>query len=82
MTSQDSNSIAITTQIRRAGSIALGTSYAYIGLPVLMPAQKNFQSWIDQAIERWYSSLSPAQKSALPDLQVNLKISATFPKET
>lgn len=79
MTSQDSNFNRTTIAIRRAGSIALGMSYAYTFTENLMPDQKNFRLWIDQAIERWYSSLSPSQRSALPDLQMSLQISANSP---
>lgn len=79
MTSRDSSFIRTTIQIRRAGSIALGISYDYTNLPGSMPGQKDFQLWTDQAIERWYSLLSPAQKFALPDLQLSLKISGNYP---
>lgn len=71
-------STATTIQIRQGGRTVLGMSYDYTDLGTLMPMQKNFQLWIDQAIERWWSSLSPSQRSALPGLKLNLRISDQF----
>ncbi|MDE2097010.1 MAG: hypothetical protein KGL39_07175 [Patescibacteria group bacterium] len=79
MTSLGSNFIPTMTLIRRGANTALGISFDFQSFPGLMPDSKNFQLWIGQAIERWYSLLSPAQKSALPALQLSLKISASCP---
>lgn len=74
-----SNFNRITIQIRRAGRTALGMSYACTNTDISIPAWKDLQLWTDQAIERWFSSLSPSQRSVLPDLQLSLKISAAYP---
>lgn len=74
------NSIVTTIQIRRGAKIALSISYDYTDSDTSMPNRLNLQSWTDQAIERWWSLLTPSQRSALPELKMNLKISASSPR--
>lgn len=77
MTSQDSNSILTMTLIRRAGRTALGISYDFTSSGISTQDTKKLQSLIDPAVLQWWNGLTSFQRSALPDLQLSLKISAS-----
>ena len=69
------SSTVTTIRIRHGASTALSMSYDFTGLGTSMPASEKFQSLIDQAITQWWSGLTSFQRSALPALELSLKIS-------
>jgi hypothetical protein len=67
-----------TIQIRRGVHTALSISYDYTSLGLEIPAASKFQSLIDQAIEQWWNSLTPSQRSGPNARPMSLLISARY----
>lgn len=70
------NSIRTTTVIRHGVNKTLSISYDFTSLDTLTQTLlATLLSLTDQAIERWWSSLSPSQRSALSVRGLSLRIS-------
>lgn len=66
----------ITTRTRRGANTALSISYDSIDSATLMLAcPPRLRSLIDQAIDQWWTLLSPSQRSVLGERGTSFKIS-------